>query len=164
MSQNEPNWQLYLLEVDGQVISEQNKCSNENASPNWTNKTNEEPNKVSSKKEMIQDFIDGEKSKNTLYKTKSDLNIFSRYLAKENESRNIETIPAGELDTYLAELFMTVCKQNGEEYELSSLSSIIAKKPSAVFGRPSQRPKSQINILKDDEFKQSRNTLMSKRK
>ena len=42
------------------------------------------------------------KKKNTVYKTKSDWNIFSRYLAKEKESRNIEAIPAGELDTYLA--------------------------------------------------------------
>ena len=81
MSENEPNWQLYLFEEDGKVLSEQNNGSNENASPNWTNKTNEEANKVSSQKEKIKDFIDGQKSNNTLYKTKSNLNIFSRYLA-----------------------------------------------------------------------------------
>ena len=37
------------------------------------------------------------KKTNIVYKTKSDWNIFSRYLAKEKESRNIEAI-----DTYLA--------------------------------------------------------------
>ena len=34
-------------------------------------------------------------------KTKSDLNIFSRYIAKDIEIRNIEAIFAGELDTFL---------------------------------------------------------------
>ena len=102
MLQNEPNWQFYLFDKDGQVLSDQNDGTNENISPNWT-KGNEEANKVSSKRETIQDFIDGQKKIKTVsYETKSYLNIFSRYLAKEKETRNIEAIPAGELDTYFA--------------------------------------------------------------
>ena len=60
MSQNEPNWQFCLFDKDGQVLSDQNDGTNENISPNWT-KANEEANKVSSKRERIQDFIDGQK-------------------------------------------------------------------------------------------------------
>ena len=60
MSQNEPNWQFCLFDKDGQVLSDQNDGTNENISPNGT-KGNEEANKVSSKRETIQDFIDGQK-------------------------------------------------------------------------------------------------------
>ena len=60
MSQNKPNWQFCLFDKDGQVLSDQNDGTNENISPNWT-KANEEANKVSSKRERIQDFIDGQK-------------------------------------------------------------------------------------------------------
>ena len=42
------------------MLSDQNDGTNENISPNWT-KGNEEANKVSSKRETIQDFIDGQK-------------------------------------------------------------------------------------------------------
>lgn len=37
--------------------------------------------------------------KNTVYKTKSDLNILSRYPAKETENRNVEPIPADLIPT-----------------------------------------------------------------
>ena len=60
MSQNKPNWQFCLFDKDGQVLSDQNDGTNENISPNWT-KANEEANKVSNKRERIQDFIDGQK-------------------------------------------------------------------------------------------------------
>ena len=60
MSQNELNWQFCLFGKDGQVLSDQNNGTNENISPNGT-KGNEEANKVSSKRETIQDFIDVQK-------------------------------------------------------------------------------------------------------
>ena len=100
------------------MLFDQNDGTNENISPNWT-KANEEANKVSRKRERIQDFIDGQKlkknKKTVSYKTKLDFNIFSRYLAKEKETINIEAIPAGFLP-------MTVSKQNGDEpSDLSSM-------------------------------------------
>ena len=60
MSPNEPNWQFCLFDKDDQVLSDQIYGTNENISPNWT-KANDESNKVSSKRERIQYFIDGQK-------------------------------------------------------------------------------------------------------
>ena len=119
----------------------------ENIDPNST-RANEEVNKVSDKQQKIQDFIDAQKLKNTVYKIKSNLKGFSRYLAKENEERKIEVIPVEKLDTYLSDFFMTVCKQNGDEYEPSSLSSM-----QRSIQRHLDDQMSNINILKNDEFK-----------
>ena len=57
---NEPNWKFCLFDKDGQVLSDQNDGTNKNISPNRT-KANDEANKVSSKRERIQDFIEGQK-------------------------------------------------------------------------------------------------------
>ena len=94
MLQSSPNWQLCLFGQDGQALDHED--TEENIDPNST-RANEEVNKVSDKQQKIQDFIDAQKSKNTVYKTKSDLKIFSRYLAKENEERKIEATPVEDL-------------------------------------------------------------------
>ena len=54
---------------------------------------------------------------------------------------------------------MTVRKQNSDDYEPSSLSSM-----QRSLQRYLDDQKSQINIQRDGEFKQMRNTLMTKRK
>ena len=133
MSQNEPNRQLCLFNKDGQVLSDQNDGSNENISPNWTKAKERE------KGLKILLIIRSKNNNSTVYKTKSYLNIFSRYLVKEKESRNIKAIPAGELDTHLSR------KQNGgDPSDLSSMERSIQ--------RYLDEQKSQRNILKDNEF------------
>lgn len=54
---------------------------------------------------------------------------------------------------------MTVRKQNSDDYEPSRLSSM-----QRSLQRYLDDQKSQMNIQRDDEFKQMRNTLMTKRK
>jgi hypothetical protein len=60
----------------------------------------------------------------TVRKTNSDIQKLQQWLEKQNEHREIETIPAQELDLHLARFFKTAKKLNGDEFELVSLKSI----------------------------------------
>ena len=50
----------------------------------------------------IEKFLQVQKSKNTQYKTKSDLNAWKKFCESLKESRAIENIPAKELDLLLS--------------------------------------------------------------
>ena len=65
----------------------------------------------------IEKFLQAQKSKNTHYKTKSDLNTWKKFCESLKESRATENIPANELDLF----FISVCKQDGTEYEPRTL-------------------------------------------
>ena len=61
--------------------------------------------KATSKDEVeIETFLQAQKSKNSQYKTKSDLNARKKFCESMKESRAIENIPANELDLPLSEL------------------------------------------------------------
>ena len=76
----------------------------------------------------IEKFLQEQKSKNTQYKTKSDLNAWKKFCESLKESRAIENIPANELDLLLPKFFISVRKQNGTECDPGTLSG-----PSEVF-------------------------------
>ena len=79
--------------------------------------------KATSKDEVeIAKFLQEQKSKNTQYQTKSDLNAWKKFCESLKESRAIENIPANELDLLLSKIFISVRKQNGTEYEPGTLS------------------------------------------
>ena len=102
MSQNEPDWQFCLFDKNGQVLSDQNDGTKGKISVlTGPKRTNKRTKSAAREEEFKIVLMVRRKKNNTVYKTKSDLNIFSRCLAIEKESRNIEAIPAGELDTYL---------------------------------------------------------------
>ena len=87
---------------------------------------------------------------------KSGLNWFSRYLAKEKESRNIEAITACELDTHLASSWQFANK-------MAASRQTFLRCKEALLQRYLGEQKSQRNILKDNEFKQCRRScLMAK--
>ena len=74
--------------------------------------------KATSKDEVeIAKFLQEQKSKNTQYQTKSDLNAWKKFCESLKESRAIENLPANELDLLLSKIFIAVRKQNGTEYE-----------------------------------------------
>ena len=76
------------------------------------------PEEVTSKDEVeIEKFLQEQKSKNTQYKTKSDLNAWKKFCESLKESRAIENIPPNELVLLLSKCFISVRKQNGTEYE-----------------------------------------------
>ena len=74
-------------------------------------------------------FVESMKNKNTKSKTTSDLKNFKEWMRNEmrneklNEDRNLEDILPRELDIYLARFFLTVRKQDKEEYEPDTLKS-----------------------------------------
>ena len=73
----------------------------------------------------IEKFLQEQKSKNTQYKTKSDLNAWKKFCESLKESRAIENIPANELDLLLSKFFISVRKQNGTEYESSTKTRLL---------------------------------------
>ena len=98
-------------------------------------------------------FVESMKNKNTKSKTTSDLKNFKEWMRNENlnEDRNLEDIPPRELDMYLARFFLTVRKQDKEEYEPDTLKSF-----QSSFQRYLAEKGYASIILKDDCFKHSR--------
>ena len=94
---------------------------------------------VTSKNEVeIEKFLQEQKSKNTQYKTKSDLNAWKKFCESLKESRVIETIPANELDLLLSKFFISDRKQNGTEYEPGSLSGFQRSFQRYLHEKPSE--------------------------
>ena len=60
-------------------------------------------------------------------------------------------VPANELDLLLSKFFISVCKQDGTEYEPCTLSGF-----QRSFQRHLHEKGSLIDILKDNEFSKSR--------
>ena len=88
------------------------------------------------------------------------MNTLLRYIeANGMKNEKIESLPASELDHLLSKFFLNARKQNGEEYEPATVSS---------FQRSIQRYLSEkkypFNILKGNEFQNSRKVLAAKRK
>ncbi|CAC5423531.1 unnamed protein product [Mytilus coruscus] len=112
----------------------------------------------------IDSFLQEQLHKNTSKKTKSDLKIFQLFLkSKHDIKRNIEQIPPQQLDRYLSFFFLSATKEkqtNGTfEYEPSSLKSI-----QQSISRHLKDNEYECNIITDDEFLKSRQTLSAKSK
>lgn len=107
----------------------------------------------------VQHFIEGQRPENTVKKTHYDLKSWKRYLTSLKEEREIEHIPAEQLNILICRFFMDVRKKDGGPYEPSTLTS---------YQRSLQRylndKGSKLNILKDQEFSKSREVLSSKKK
>ena len=69
------------------------------------------------------------------------------------EARQIENIPASELDLLLSKFFISVRKQDSSEYEPATLSCF-----QRSFQRHLHGKGSMLNILKDNEFAKSSQT------
>ena len=65
----------------------------------------------------IQDFILSKRPESTLKKTKYDMNIWKKYFDSENELRDIEIIPADELNVHICRFS---CKQKRKMVRLTN--------------------------------------------
>ena len=74
----------------------------------------------------IEKFIQDKENKNTLRKILYDVNLFKSFLQSKNEVREFHTISHTELDVYLANFILSVRKKGGEEFEPTSLRSMIS--------------------------------------
>ena len=107
----------------------------------------------------IQNYIESQRPENTKKKTLYDINVVTRYFRSINETRELETIPAQELNVLLARFFVHIRKKDGGVYEPSTLTA---------FQRSIQRylndRGSSVNILKDQQFAKSRETLAARKR
>ena len=109
--------------------------------------------------EEIRSFIKNHQQENTVKKTRYDLNVFQRFLNECGEKRQLTEIPPAELDSLLCNFYIPTKKKDDTEYEPDTMSS---------FSRSIQRylddNNAKLNILKDEQFKVSREVLKSKRR
>ena len=86
----------------------------------------------------------------------SDRRLFNEFLNSEEEERNIENIPAAELQQLAKKFVLGVRKKNGEEYEPSSLRGFLQsvdRKKGCTF-----------SLLNDKEFCEVQDILKKKQK
>ena len=108
----------------------------------------------------IDNFIHGQKSKNTVKKTKPDWQRFDAYCqGKISGCFDITNIPAPDLDKLLCSFFKDLRKKDGSDYEPDTVSSF-----QKSIQRHITEQKLPFNILKDDAFSRSRSVLAAKRK
>ena len=107
----------------------------------------------------ISSFIEANRNSNTTKKTKTDLNVWTRWCNSINERRPMEDIPPEELNSLTAHFFIKVRKLNGEEFELGTLTSF-----QRSFDRYLRQHGEHYNIIQDKSFESSREALESKRK
>ena len=111
--------------------------------------------------EEISDFIDGQKAKNTVNKTKSYVGIFIRWLAAtlRSEQHNLEEILPVRLNSSLKSFYYRVKKRNRDEYEPETLMSI-----KNTVDRYLCEKSYGYSVCSGDEFKSSREVLCAKGK
>ena len=108
---------------------------------------------------VLKAFVQQRKAKNTVTKTRSDLNVWTRWCKSVNEQRELQDLPSHALNRLLSHFFKSVAKKNREDYEPGTLTS---------YQRSIDRYLRDIgqtrSILGDPEFEGSRQVLEAKRK
>ena len=100
--------------------------------------------------EDISIYINAGKNSNTVEKTKNDLtrlNNWRKISLKDANPVPIEQIEADELNKLLRSFFLTIKKVNGEDYEPSSLRSMLGS-----FSRHLQEAKYPIKVMEGNVF------------
>jgi hypothetical protein len=88
-------------------------------------------------KEVVKGFIEvspddvvsfnrEQKNKNTARKHTCNMKKLDKFLAIRNEKRKIQNIPMPELDELLSMFILSIRKEDGEEYETTSLRSFVS--------------------------------------
>ncbi|CAG2204141.1 unnamed protein product [Mytilus edulis] len=119
-----------------------------------------DPNSIQMDDEDIQVFILSNENKNTCKKTMYDRKLVQKFFKMKKEVREIQNIPENELDSLLANFLITVRKQDGTEYEPSSLKGMMSS-----VDRKLRRPKYGHSISGDNnDFQLTKDTLKTKMK
>lgn len=108
----------------------------------------------------IDNFIHGQKSKNTVKKNQTRLAEIWRLLPRKMSGCfDITNIPAPDLDKLLCSFFKDLRKKDGNDYGPDTVSSF-----EKSIQRHITEQKLPFNILKDDAFSRSRSVFAAKRK
>ena len=89
----------------------------------------------------------------------SDRRLFNEFLNSEEEERNLENIPAAELQQLAKKFVLGVRKKNGEEYEPSSLRGFLQS-----VDRYLRKKGCTFSLLNDKEFCEVQDILKKKQK
>ena len=102
----------------------------------------------------IDKFIEDQKNKNTLSKTRKYVSLLTEFLNSKNESRRIEKIPPKELNEYISEFIRAVRRKDGEDFEPSSLRGLICS-----INRHLKACKYPCSVIEVSQFEQVRQAL-----
>lgn len=123
-------------------------------------KTKEPKNCVNMTKEDVDNFIEGQENMNTRRKTVMDTQRFEVFLRSKGELREINKIPTDELDTQVANFVLSVRRNDGTEYEPTTLRSIVGS-----IDRKLKRMRYQHSIFAtNDKFLLTKDALKAKSK
>ena len=107
----------------------------------------------------IVSFSDEQENDNTKRKTYYDLKTFAEFLESEEETREIQEMPPDELQKLAKKFVLAVRKQNGEEYQPSSLRGFLQS-----IDRYLRKKGYPFSLLNDKEFHEVQDILKKKQK
>ena len=107
----------------------------------------------------IDNFLNENENMNTKKKTVSDMKLFNQFLLHKQDSRNVENIPAHDLNNLICEFLLGVTKKDGSEYEPTTLRGIIGS-----IDRYLKHNNSNISLMNDKEFAKVWEVMKSKQK
>ena len=111
-------------------------------------------------KQTMKQFIEGQKSLNTVRKTERDCFRFSKYIFdRHGDNTPIEELDANMLDIYLGEWLMSLCKPDGTNYEPDTLTAFHRS-----IDRYLREHSYEHSIITSKEFQMSKQVLQTKRK
>ena len=134
-------------------------------SANSSEKENRDPNasgrfKMGNVGKPASTFIDENTAKSTKKANATVVNLFKNFMASIHPevSENIETIPVGDLPNLLNEFFMVISKEDGEEYNASTLESYYQAMTRVILDLR------KINIKLEPAFSELRKILSRRQK
>ena len=74
----------------------------------------------------VNNFTAEQQNKAKLQKTQRDIKFLQTFLGTRNELREVEEIPALELNEYICEFIISARAKDRKDYEPSSLRSLLA--------------------------------------
>jgi hypothetical protein len=107
-------------------------------------------------------LIKDSKNKQTIKKKNLYVYNFTRFLKGKNETRYLHNIPSKEMDTNLANFILSVRKNDGQEYEPTTVPNIILS-----IDRQLKEMKYPVKIMQESGtkfFNMTRNALKAKQK
>ena len=119
----------------------------------------EKSNRFVNLDESIETFIEKQCNQNTISKTHRDSELLKKFLASENEGREIHNIEPKVLNDYISAFIVKVRKQDGGEYEPTTLRSFISS-----FDRFLQKKNYPTTIIDGAEFRKTRDSLAAKQR
>ena len=119
----------------------------------------EKSNRFVNLDESIETFIEKQCIQNTISKTHRDIELLKKFLASENDGREIHNIEPKVLNDYISAFIVKVRKQDGGEYEPTTLRSFISS-----FDRFLRKNNYPTTIIDGAEFRKTRDSLAAKQR